>query len=245
MPARRTAKPVTEVASQKSSGNSHARRTTGRKRRLRPGQPYVTSKLTDELTARLCVEIRRGLPYGTCCRLVHLSERSFHSWMARAEVEIEEGKQSEYVDFYHKVWEANAEAQRTTHALVLDVNPALILTRRWPQDYPSERLQMELSGRDGQAIEVNTSGSIKILTALGNELPSFTYRDESASGSRAENKGNQAALHDQDDTDARIEELKAKILELRKEIEMARAQPPQAVNHAADIPGRLAQLARR
>lgn len=71
----------------KRRGSSHDRRIAGRKRKLKPGQPFVTIKLTKELTERLCVEIRKGLPYGTCARLVQLSERSFHSWMARGAAE--------------------------------------------------------------------------------------------------------------------------------------------------------------
>ena len=146
----------------KRRGSSHDRRIAGRKRKLKPGQPFVTSKLTKELTERLCVEIRKGLPYGTCARLVQLSERSFHSWMARGAAETEDGLQSEYVNFYHKIQKANAEAQRTVHALVLDVNPALILTRRWPRDYPSEKQIMELSGKDGGPLSVQAGINVVI-----------------------------------------------------------------------------------
>lgn len=176
MPTRRT--DVSEVAAKKAPVNSHARRTRGHKRKLQPGQPCVTSKLTDALTERLCAEIRRGLPYGTCCRLVHLGERSFENWMARAEVEMEEGKHSEYVDFYYKVREANAEAQRTVHALVLESNPTLILTRRWPKDYPSERQLLELSGAGGSPLVPPT---VRIITE---QVPpvEFPFVDESSRG---------------------------------------------------------------
>jgi hypothetical protein len=115
-----TAKAVGEVAA-KRPANSHEKRIAGHRKKLLPGQPYVTSKLTTALTERLCVEIRKGLPYRTCARLVHLSERSFESWMARASAEIEHGIQSEYVNFYHQVQAANAEAHRTIQALVVGI----------------------------------------------------------------------------------------------------------------------------
>ena len=82
--------------------------------------------------------------------------------MARGAAETEDGLQSEYVNFYHRIQKANAEAQRIVHALVLDVNPALILIRRWPRDYPSEKQIMELSGKDGGPLSVQTGINVVI-----------------------------------------------------------------------------------
>lgn len=156
---------------------SHKQRTRGHKRRLRPGQPSATSKLNDRLTRRFCDEVRCGLAYSTCCKLVRVSEASFHDWMLRGSVETDDGLETPYTNFYKAVEAANAEAEKVTHAKVLAANPAWILGRRWPSHYPSERQQLELSGKDGGPIAVAVP-SIKIFTD-GLETPAFPFRDES------------------------------------------------------------------
>jgi hypothetical protein len=61
--------------------------------------------------------------------------------------------------FYAAIQEANATAEEVIHTAAVIANPLQILVRRWPAHYPSERLQMELAGKDGVHIVIESSVS--------------------------------------------------------------------------------------
>jgi hypothetical protein len=147
------------------------------KRSLRDGQPALCSKLDTALTKRLCAEVRKGLVYETCCMRCRISIRAFHEWMARGQNDADAGQATPYARFYAAIQEANATAEAVIHDAAVIANPLQILVRRWPSHYPSERQQLELSGKDGGPIAVAVP-SIKIFTD-GKEMPLFPFRDES------------------------------------------------------------------
>jgi hypothetical protein len=136
------------------------------KRPLRAGQPALISKLDAALTARLCAEVRKGLVYETCCRRCKISERAFYEWMAHGQTDAEAGQASAYARFYAAIQEANATAEEVIHTAAVIANPLQILVRRWPAHYPSERLQMELAGKDGGPVAVNAGVHIVIESSV-------------------------------------------------------------------------------
>jgi hypothetical protein len=165
------------MAGKKKVGRNGPSKRVRPKRSLRDGQPALCSKLDTALAKRLCAEVRKGLVYETCCMRCRISRTAFYEWMARGQNDADAGKATPYARFYAMVQEANATAEAVIHGAAVIVNPLQILVRRWPSHYPSERQQLELSGKDGGPITVAVP-SIKIFTD-GKEMPSFPFRDES------------------------------------------------------------------
>jgi hypothetical protein len=161
MPTRRTTR------ANRSAGRAGLKQVRP-KRRLRPGQPAPNSILDAELTKRLCAEIKKGLTYETSARICKISPRAFFEWMAHGQTDADAGQPSAYAQFFSAVEAANAHGESVLHAAAVISNPLQVLVRRFPSHYPSERLQMELSGRDGKAIELQAGVNIVIESATPN-----------------------------------------------------------------------------
>jgi hypothetical protein len=149
------------------------RKSIKRKRRHR-GQPNVRSKLTTALTRKLCATLATdSISIETACRLNDICRDTFYDWYNRGTAEPD----SMYGAFTREVDKAQAKAELANHRAAMVSSAAAILFRRFPSHYPSERQQLELSGKDGGPIAVAVP-SIKIFTD-GKEMPAFPFLDES------------------------------------------------------------------
>ena len=124
---------------------------------LKPGQPSVHAKLCDAIEKRLCGYVREGLSIEVCCDLAGISRSVYYLWRDKGLEEAEAGQHGRYAAFNRAVAAANAQAIRKLHGAVAVSNPLWILERRWPEMYgpPKVRLEQELSGKDGMAVNRN------------------------------------------------------------------------------------------
>jgi hypothetical protein len=136
---------------------SHARRI--KRKGLARGQPHPHSKLTAALTRKLCATLGAdSIAIETACRLNDISKETYYNWYDRGKAEPE----SPYGAFTREVDRAQAKAELANHRAAMLSNPAQILFRRFPLHYPSEKLQAEITGKDGGPLSVNAGIQVVI-----------------------------------------------------------------------------------
>jgi len=133
-----------------------------------PGRPRI---LTEKITEAICASLARGEFAGHACVDAGVSERSFYRWMAEGE---KEDASEDMARFWQACARARVEGERFLLAK-LDVAAANKQTEDWKaiawrlerlnQDRYHLKAKTEISGPDGAAIEVKTSGVV-LLPAL-------------------------------------------------------------------------------
>jgi transposase len=153
------------------SKNSHAKHSIGQKKRLRPGQADIRSKLDDSLERKFTALVREGLSYERCCDLCAVSRQTFYDWVSRGTAEPE----SRYGRFERAVRKANAQAVRKLHNDIRKSNPQWILERRFPSEYgpPKLRTETELTGK----IDVEPAGKWDLTISCTGEIPVYPVVD--------------------------------------------------------------------
>lgn len=111
----------------------------------KPGQP---TKLTPEVADSIAEDVFDGIPIGLIAGAHALSKESINNWLRRAESELEDGIDSEYVQFFFKV--AIAERNRVKILLARCAEgksgwqgSAWILEKRWFKHFSGGQAELK------------------------------------------------------------------------------------------------------
>jgi hypothetical protein len=113
-------------------------------------------KLNDEITERICLNLKLGLPYNLVCKASGLHYDTFNEWVKKGKA----GEEEIYVEFLNKVeaaeMEATQEAMRTikSNALMSWQCASWYLQHRHPQEFGSYN-KVDLDNKH--------SGQVKII----------------------------------------------------------------------------------
>ena len=104
------------------------------------------TKLTDELSKKICAFIASGATNEDACKLTGIGESSFYDWIKR------------FPEFSEAVKKASVDFKRA-HILKIAMDEswqssAWLLERRFPEEY-GKRIPLELTGKDGGPVEVD------------------------------------------------------------------------------------------
>ena len=122
------------------------------------------SKLTPELTERICDFIRKGNYISTACQIVGIHKATYYNWLEQGETDIEAGIDSMYADFVKAVKKAEADAEEELVKMVRNAAPKnwiagmTLLERRHPDRW---------GRRDRHQVEVNET---KVIHVTGIEI---------------------------------------------------------------------------
>ena len=115
------------------------------------------SKLTDELTEKLCYYISQGNYFDTACKLVGVSFSTFRSWIVKGE---EESK-GRFFEFSEAIKRAEAEAEAKRVELILKAGKyqdwkanAWYLERKYPERWgKTDRIEANVKTEQTQKQE--------------------------------------------------------------------------------------------
>jgi hypothetical protein len=119
------------------------------------GQP---SKLTKETKDKIKTALLAGCKIKSACTYAEINERTYYTWKERGEVELAQGKETQYTQFLQFIQECQ-ELARPRLEMILskaaeqDWKAALtILERRYPEDWSAH---LKLGGDEqGQPIQI-------------------------------------------------------------------------------------------
>jgi hypothetical protein len=130
------------------------------------------SKLTIEIKKKLIQAIKAGNYYEAACAYAGIDYSTFRKWLQKGET----AKSGEFFEFFEaiKKAESTAEAQMVAQwqkAMPLDWRAiATFMERRYPERWGrKEKIQQEISGRDGNPIEI-TNLTVEQMDARIEEL---------------------------------------------------------------------------
>lgn len=138
-------------------------------------------KLNDQLISRVCTILKNapGAAYEVIARAFRINPDTFYDWMHSGKADIQAGNTSTLcARFYTEVTAAQNQGEIDLIQEVRKASPAWILSRRFPERWPSERMQMELSGPGGKPLAAPTVQFV-FAPASTTVYPPFTYSDES------------------------------------------------------------------
>lgn len=127
-----------------SSGEVRAKVPRGPSKRPAPATPKRPcgrpSKLTPEVTRRLCRELRAGLTFEQACARAHFSRRTFHAWLSQGEDDSEDELDTPHAEFARRVGQAVALYAQELLEVVRRGGPnwriaARLLEKRFPEDW--------------------------------------------------------------------------------------------------------------
>jgi hypothetical protein len=125
-------------------GKARSEVTRGPSKRPAPAAPKRPrgrpSKLTPEVTRRLCRELRAGLTFEQACARAHFSRRTFHAWLSQGEDDSEDELDTPHADFARRVGQAVALFAHELLGVVRRGGPnwriaARMLEKRFPAEW--------------------------------------------------------------------------------------------------------------
>jgi len=152
------------------------------KRKLAKGQPSPYSKLTDEIEGKICGYIAGGMKWEDACELCGIHRTTAWHWRDRGAA-----GEPRYAQF---MVAANTAEVKSKALLVAEIRrdtdwraKQWLLINRFPDEFKI-RYYQELAGRDGGAIQTNsTVNPFKVEVILaGVEPTEFTTIDHSGNG---------------------------------------------------------------
>jgi hypothetical protein len=196
-------------------------------------RPY---KLDDKLIKRVGVILREapGAAMEVIAGSLRVHRDSFHDWLRQGEAHIDAGdRTSIFARFYLEFTAAKYDGEIALIKEIRKASPQFILARRCPERWPSERMQMELSGPGGKPLAAPTVQFVFAPTTT--VYPPFQYSDES-----------QTVQIPEDASPEQIDEAVAKEIR-RRELAQAEANAQaererRAALASGTVPGRLSQL---
>jgi hypothetical protein len=178
-----------------------------RRLQLEPGQPSGYSHLTDAVEQSICEKISEGVPFIDAARLSGLHRSTVWSWRVRGEAFIDKPEEHPGDERYGLFVERLAVAESRCKQIWIDKVSragdldwralAFLLKVRWPKEF-TEFVRTELSGVDGEAIQVNNQNQFKVIVEMsGDPAPNFTVVDHSQPHRESAQLEDPFATHDQ------------------------------------------------
>ena len=128
------------------------------------------SKLTDEVSEKLCEAIIKGHSIRAACGYVDITEPTFYSWYNRGE----EAKSGKYRQFYCDVNNAKSRATMKVEQPILDAIPSDVATAKWWLVKHNPDLYGD---RTFTEAKVEADVKTELLTKLERPLPELTDDD--------------------------------------------------------------------
>jgi hypothetical protein len=137
------------------------------------------TKLTPELSKRMCANVTLGMPYEFACKSSSLSYSGFRKWILRGEAELERVNSSPnakirkneeiYVQFVEDIEKSEADAVRNNLALITKAAKdgswpasAWILERRHPEQFAKhEKIDQKTEHSGGVSINLKMTDCSK------------------------------------------------------------------------------------
>jgi hypothetical protein len=121
----------------------------------------MISLRVERITARLLRSMKEcpGASFETHADACKIGLSTFYRWMDDGEKD----PSSVYGKFREAMLQAMAEGEKTLHNMAARSTPIHVLTRRFPQHYPSERQLMELSAPGGQPLIPASENSFSVV----------------------------------------------------------------------------------
>jgi len=143
-------------------------------------------KLNDHLIKRVASVLLSapGAAYEVIAGALRINPDTFYDWMHSGKADIKAGKPSTLcARFYTQVEAAKYQGEIDLIKEIRRCAPTFILSRRCPERWPSERMQMELSGPGGKPFAAPIVNFVQAtVTHVHGQTEPFTYSDESGSG---------------------------------------------------------------
>jgi hypothetical protein len=140
---------------------------------LEPGQPHSRTKLTDEVESMICERISEGLAWQDAARLSGVHRSTVWNWKIRGQAfnenPDEQPEDARFGVFVERLAIAESRCKETWVKRVAK-DPdwralAFLLKAHWPKEF-CEFVRQELSGPDGQAIEVHQTNPFRVEVHL-------------------------------------------------------------------------------
>jgi hypothetical protein len=134
----------------------------------------MISLRVERMTKRLVRSMKEcpGASFDTHADACRMGTSTFYAWMKKGE----QGPETVYGKFRDTMLQAMAEGEKMLHNMAARSTPIHVLTRRFPQHYPSERQLMELSAPGGLPLIPATENSFSVVIDIypqqtGDEKP--------------------------------------------------------------------------